>query len=272
MQDNAASFDKLVPLLPPHYYYVCIDLPGHGLSSHMPAGLLLDWLNYVLACHRVVVHLASNKPVIWLGHSLGGQLGTYYAAIYPHLVDKLILLDAVCPRKVKLEDTLEKLKDILSDQFILEQKLQDPNKTQPVYSKQQVLDKLKQRLLGNEITDEAAETLFSRAVTPRDQGFVFNSDQRLKNKLYLVMTEDQQHNVVSKIQCQTLCILSQDSFDRVWTVDDRTMGTYHLFMQHPKIHIEMVDSGHDMELTDPEKLKGLISDFISQLEPKLRTS
>uniref|UniRef100_A0A8D8YRB0 Serine hydrolase-like protein n=2 Tax=Cacopsylla melanoneura TaxID=428564 RepID=A0A8D8YRB0_9HEMI len=262
MQDNSASFDKLIPLLPDHYYYVCIDLPGHGLSSHFPSGLLLDWLNYVLACHRVIVRLASSKPIIWLGHSLGGQLGTYYAAIYPHLVDKLILLDAVCPRKVKLEDTLDKVRDILSNQFTLEQKLQDPNKKQPVYSKQQVLDKLKQRLLGNEITDEAAEILFSRAVTPRDDGFVFNFDQRLKNKLYLVMTEDQQHNIVSKIQCQTLCILSQDSFDRFWIVNEMYIGTYYHFTQHPKFLIEMIDCGHDMELTDPEKLVGVICDFL----------
>ncbi|XP_026679852.1 serine hydrolase-like protein [Diaphorina citri] len=259
MQDNAASFDKLLPLLPARYYYVCIDLPGHGLSSHFPPGMLLDWLNYLLACHRVVNHFAWTK-FIWLGHSLGGQLGTHYAAMFPQLMDRLILLDAMNQRKTKVEDTLTKVRDILTNQMNLEEKLN--NGTQPVYTKEQVVSKLKQRLLLNEISTESAEILFTRAVSARDGGFVFNFDQRLKNKIYLVMTEDQQHSIIRNIQCQTLCILSQDSFNRVWIVNENYIGTYCLYSRHPKFHVEMVDSGHDMELEEPEKLSGLISDFL----------
>ncbi|XP_008487167.2 serine hydrolase-like protein [Diaphorina citri] len=142
----------------------------------------------------------------------------------------------------------------------LEEKLN--NRTQPVYTKEQVVSKLKQRLLLNEISTESAEILFTRAVSARDGGFVFNFDQRLKNKIYLVMTEDQQHSIIRNIQCQTLCILSQDSFNRVWIVNENYIGTYCLYSRHPKFHVEMVDSGHDMELEEPEKLSGLISDFL----------
>lgn len=37
-QDNAGSFDALIPLLPLNFSYLAIDLPGHGLSSHFPDG------------------------------------------------------------------------------------------------------------------------------------------------------------------------------------------------------------------------------------------
>ncbi|RZF42463.1 hypothetical protein LSTR_LSTR013227 [Laodelphax striatellus] len=38
-QDNCGSFDALASLLAPEISLLCIDLPGHGLSSRMPAGL-----------------------------------------------------------------------------------------------------------------------------------------------------------------------------------------------------------------------------------------
>jgi pimeloyl-ACP methyl ester carboxylesterase len=33
-QDNAGSFDTLIPLLPDDVSVLCLDMPGHGLSSH----------------------------------------------------------------------------------------------------------------------------------------------------------------------------------------------------------------------------------------------
>ena len=38
-QDNAGSFDRLIPLLPRNHAYLAIDLPGHGLSSRIPNGM-----------------------------------------------------------------------------------------------------------------------------------------------------------------------------------------------------------------------------------------
>lgn len=35
-QDNAGTFDPLVELLPTNLSILCIDLPGHGRSSHIP--------------------------------------------------------------------------------------------------------------------------------------------------------------------------------------------------------------------------------------------
>ena len=37
--DNAGTWSALAPLLPPHLHLVALELPGHGLSDHLPAGL-----------------------------------------------------------------------------------------------------------------------------------------------------------------------------------------------------------------------------------------
>ena len=44
--DNAASFDGLAPLLP-ELNIVALDLPGHGLSEHKPAGSVYHFIDAV---------------------------------------------------------------------------------------------------------------------------------------------------------------------------------------------------------------------------------
>ena len=51
--DNAGSFDSLVPLLTsalPSHSFLCLDYPGHGLSSHLPPGQMyhpLECIRYI---------------------------------------------------------------------------------------------------------------------------------------------------------------------------------------------------------------------------------
>lgn len=61
-QDNAGTFDKLIPLLPSNVAILAIDLPGHGLSSHLPIGQFyyIFW-DGLINLRRVVKHYKWNK-------------------------------------------------------------------------------------------------------------------------------------------------------------------------------------------------------------------
>jgi len=50
--DNAASFERLAPLLCEHFHIVAIDLAGHGRSQHRPAGLWYHYIDYPAMCWR----------------------------------------------------------------------------------------------------------------------------------------------------------------------------------------------------------------------------
>lgn len=52
-QDNAGSFDTLIPLLPSNFSYLAIDLPGHGLSSHSPIGAYYRYVDFVPQLERI---------------------------------------------------------------------------------------------------------------------------------------------------------------------------------------------------------------------------
>lgn len=61
-QDNAGTFDKLIPLLPSNVAILAIDLPGHGLSSHLPSGQFyyVFWDGLVIL-RRLVKYYNWNK-------------------------------------------------------------------------------------------------------------------------------------------------------------------------------------------------------------------
>ncbi|XZF14153.1 alpha/beta fold hydrolase [Chitinophagaceae bacterium MMS25-I14] len=89
---NAHAFDGLVSRgLYPQYTIVAPDMRGRGLSSH-PA------FCYTIQEHAediigLLDHLGL-KQVVLAGHSFGGLLSFYLAAVYPERISKVIILDA----------------------------------------------------------------------------------------------------------------------------------------------------------------------------------
>ena len=62
--DNAGTFDRLVPLLPKSIYFVAVDLPGHGRSSHLPAGVPYHYTVSFCILHRIRILEILNCIVI----------------------------------------------------------------------------------------------------------------------------------------------------------------------------------------------------------------
>lgn len=60
--DNAGTFDSLVPHLCDDHAFLCIDLPGHGLSSYFPKGqyYYVFW-DGVMLIRRIVKYFKWNK-------------------------------------------------------------------------------------------------------------------------------------------------------------------------------------------------------------------
>lgn len=73
-----------------------VDLPGHGQSHWRPNDLQLD---------NVVERLAERLsfPANWLGWSMGGLIALRLAQLYPHHVQRLILM-AATPQFVQTKD------------------------------------------------------------------------------------------------------------------------------------------------------------------------
>ncbi|SFN02215.1 alpha/beta fold hydrolase [Dokdonella immobilis] len=106
--DNAASFDRLAPLLPGRRV-IALDLAGHGRSDHRPSG---SWYPYVdfLDDLGEVVRGFGWPTVDLLGHSLGATLVSLFAALCPERVGRLLLIEGLGPLTLAVDKTFEQLR------------------------------------------------------------------------------------------------------------------------------------------------------------------
>ncbi|XP_063899014.1 uncharacterized protein LOC110380802 isoform X1 [Helicoverpa armigera] len=92
-QDSSSVFGPLVDLMPNMNHYVCLDMPGNGLSDGFPPGPKLMRFHFLMAMELAIAHLGWDH-FIFIGHSMGCEQGLFFNAIHPNRITKMVLLDA----------------------------------------------------------------------------------------------------------------------------------------------------------------------------------
>lgn len=92
--EDSRMWKPLAIALAPHFTVIAPDLPGIGNSS-IPSG----GLDMKTSAKRVrdAVHALGYKNVRVVGHDIGLMVAYAYAAMYPHEVERLALMDAFLP-------------------------------------------------------------------------------------------------------------------------------------------------------------------------------
>lgn len=92
LPDNSGTWEKLYPLLKPKFPKISIvGLPGIGDSESIS-----DCCSFEDLADRLANRL-PKEPSVYVGHDFGGILGTVIAERYPHLISKLVLINAPTP-------------------------------------------------------------------------------------------------------------------------------------------------------------------------------
>lgn len=86
---NAKGWSRNIPELSKQYRVIAVDLPGYGLSSKDYYPYSLSFYAEVLT--EMLTELGIDKAV-FVGHSMGGQIGIITALTYPERVEKLVLI------------------------------------------------------------------------------------------------------------------------------------------------------------------------------------
>lgn len=90
----ASSWYALSPLLPvlsENYHCVAVDLPGYGESPPLPQRITIAAYTRIVAD---LIRQITNKPVIMIGHSMGGMISLQMTLTESELVERLVL---ICP-------------------------------------------------------------------------------------------------------------------------------------------------------------------------------
>jgi pimeloyl-ACP methyl ester carboxylesterase len=179
-QDNAGSFDRIIPLLPRNHSYLAIDLIGHGLSSRLPNGVnyhSIDHLNQILELSNEY----GWEKVSLISHSLGAILSFLFASIFPKNVDMLIGIEGLKPTindPVNIANSLEKK----INNFMLADKRNRESTEPPSYSIEEMAEKM-EIATRKSVTKECAPYLLRRNIKKSEKllnKYYFNRDSRLK--------------------------------------------------------------------------------------------
>lgn len=86
---NLKAWDKIIPLLLPHYRCIALDLPGYGLSDRGEYAFNVPFFAETLLQFIQALQLPRTTLI---GHSMGGQISLEAALMAPDKFSGLILL------------------------------------------------------------------------------------------------------------------------------------------------------------------------------------
>lgn len=94
-RDHARSWDWVAEELRNDWHIIAPDLRGHGDSSWSPDGSYeMSAFVYDMA---QLIHQLGLAPVSIIAHSMGGNIATRYAGIFPENVRKLVNIEGLGP-------------------------------------------------------------------------------------------------------------------------------------------------------------------------------
>lgn len=247
--DNANSFDLLAQQLQNNYYFIAVDLPGHGHSSHLPLSSNYHFIDGVFIVVQIINALGLDK-VHLLGHSMGACLGSLVAGVAPDRFISLCLIEGLGPFSYPEETACKQLSEYLK---YLTQK---ETKQARGYSK---FDNAAiARALKGYVSIDIAKSLCERGVKEDDGIFYWRHDRRLLDPSPLRMTEVQILSCLKNIKAKTCLIWASEGF----SFDSELMQERIKVIRDLKI--EHLDGGHHIHMEKPEVIGTLLADFYIQ--------
>ncbi|XP_073838519.1 probable serine hydrolase [Musca autumnalis] len=264
-QDNLGTWTPLLPLLPKHISFLCIDFPGHGHSSRLPKGIIYNVIDYVLIVGRIMKVYKWEK-VSLMGHSLGGIVAYTYASLLPDTVDLLIQIDIIKTPYRSPDETLKRY-EIQAEKLLIADERYDDTKEPPVYTLEE-LEEVLHRGSGNSIDKDKCKYLIERGCAmsqrqpdklyiSRDPKVKFYTEFVLHNSYiedFAKRTTNINHLVIRGTKSPYL----KDSFELV-----DNMKKF-----NPNFRFYEVEGSHHIHLNKPDELANIIGPFISDCRPE----
>ena len=94
-RDHCRSWDWVAEELRHDWHVICPDLRGHGDSAWSPEGQY-GTVSYVYDFAQLI-HTLDLENVTIIAHSLGGNIATRYAGLYPDKVRKFVNIEGLGP-------------------------------------------------------------------------------------------------------------------------------------------------------------------------------
>ena len=244
--DSSASFARLAPLIR-GARIIAVDLPGHGASSHKPAGSSYHFVDAVCDTVAIMDALELEYPVL-LGHSMGAGISSLVAGLMPSRVRAACLIEGLGPLTDQPASAATRLADSLKQQ---QKHNKDRRRVFPT------LEDAANRLeLAQQVSPESAAVLAARATEQVEGGLRWRADPRLRIPSRVRFTEAHVHAFLSAIQAPVRLIQAEDGFP----FEEATMATRVALV--PSLRLIKVPGHHHVHLDHPEHVAATLQELI----------
>ncbi|HUA79551.1 MAG TPA: alpha/beta hydrolase [Dyella sp.] len=235
--DNAGSFALLAPRLAERFRVIALELPGHGHSSHLPAGISYHYADYVSAVINATDALGLDRYHL-LGHSLGAGIASLVAAAAPPRVDRLCLIEGLGPLGDDGSHTLKRFRDAFAAPAASGKSLRTFANIEQAVSA---------RTVASGLRAELARPIVERGLAQVDGGYRWRSDPRLTRPSPVRLAESQIQALLCGIEARTALLLSTPTTPYLPSamMQARAALVPHMAVTH-------MDGGHHLHLEHPD--------------------
>lgn len=233
------------------YRIIAPDQRGHGLSDRPVARYAAE--DMAADAHELIVQLGCVPSTV-VGHSMGGRIAAYVAALYPDAVKALVILDEGA-------DGPETISDIPPSQIPPVDKLTaDWPTPYPTYEK--ALSDLRTRLGRS-----TGVQYFLESLVETYQGYDF-----LFSRYAMSAIEEYRrgwHDVLASIECPVLLVRAVDSWCLSAEEADRMRSEI-----RNCTYFEVADSDHMLYADNPDEFYPRFEQFLHDhtIEPRVQVS
>jgi len=254
--DNAASFQPLMAHLP-GADIVALDLPGHGLSDHLPHAGSTGYglFETALIVRRALTALGWSRCVP-VGHSMGGCIAPLLAVAAPDVVERLVMIDASGPLSEEADALPHRLVRAFDD------RLATGRFASRTFDSPEAA--VQARLRATAMEPASARLIVMRQLVECDGGWRWRFDPALRFASAHYQTEAQVHALLAAIEVPVLAIVADRGYlsNRDGTAPRLTRlragqrvdlpGHHHVHMDTPVAVAEAVERFLlDVRLPDP---------------------
>ena len=248
--DNAASFDRLAPLLT-DLHLLALDCAGHGRSDfRSPDSSYHIWqdIGEVLA----VADQMGWAEFSVLGHSRGAGIAMLLAASHPERIRSLVCIEGGIPVPGAAAEAPANLAQALRDRAAFGQ---DSGRIFP--SREHAIEERARGVVA--ISYAAAEILARRGLVEVATGWQWRADRRLKGRSELRLTPELIGAFVAQVIAPVLLIEGQDSALTQRPIYRELLGRF------PRLSRVALPGGHHLHLEGAEQaIAAQVQDFLQE--------
>ncbi|QUM89269.1 alpha/beta hydrolase [Moritella sp. 36] len=256
--DNAASFIPLVEELKCNlddgslpYQLIAIDLPGHGHSDHKRGHYnFIEWVEDLYQ----IIKTQHWGIVSIVGHSMGAMISSIFAATFPELVNRLILIEGLGAISAEAEQTVNLLRKGIESRYNYHQSV-------TCGANAFTLEKVvKARCFVSDLTEQNAVLICRRNLIINTEKITWRSDPKLKLRSLVRLTEPQVIDVLSSISTRCLIIVGDKGYPLI--VEKLKLDIFN----KENFDILTLTGGHHVHMDNAVETASAIVKFVDKLK------